>query len=235
MSDLTEKGRTIEAEPKVSDKPRADIPEYLVPKPPADFSPRTALIVVGVIFLLAVVGGGFLWRRHQVVENQKVQAYQADKPKFAKLESDMQAGYAAMLAAAGKPAKQGETKSCAPGAADSQIRTLTCTMAYNFIYGVSDIQEARSLSAQLANTLTKQAGFTLKPESPTLDSLGQSFGKSNTVRLGMYAPSMNNCELAIALNSSNLPLYKGIDKPNVADYFFTCNRATSKPIYSLAK
>jgi len=199
-----------------------------------DMSPRNALIIVGVLVVLVVVLAGFLWQRHRADAARQEQAFQADKAQFARLEAEMKSAYTAMLAVAGQPLKHGDDKSCTRATAQPHKGQLTCNVAYNFIYGVDDVNQAYDLSAKLSAAVTA-GGFAVKSSSSTFASLDKTTSKTQTIRMPLNDPTKSTCEFALAFNTSRLDLYKGIDKPFVADYFFTCNRSAAKPVYTLAK
>lgn len=199
-----------------------------------DASAWRALAIVGVIVLVAAAGAAFIWHRHQADEAAKNRVFQVDKAKFAQLEPEMQTAYDAMIAAAGKPDKHGESKNCSHVSLKYAQGQLNCGIAYNFIYGVDDIGQAYDLSAKLNGVLDGGGIFKLDKAS-SVDALDLKSNRTQTIRMKANEPTQSNCEFAFTFNTSSLELYKGIDHKYVNDFFFTCNRDTAKPVYTLAE
>jgi hypothetical protein len=200
---------------------------------------KEGIITLAVLVALICGIGGFIMHRHHQDSVRAAQELQADKTRFAAMEKDMAAGYAAMTAGLEKPlTEQKDAKICDHTSQKFSKGDLYCSISYGFAYKVADYDAARDRLA----VLVKKLGTSdkLQPDMNQLDSTladKQSTGYQQEIGVDIPVKTSNNftCKLYLQVDKSSANTSDEENTGKLASYAFSCLSNVSHPIYPLAQ
>jgi hypothetical protein len=199
-------------------------------RPVKRLSRNTVLLILLAIVLGAAAFALTTHRTQQTRQRAEDAAFAADKARFAKVETEMAETYAAIVAAAGKPDVEKQTKNCSYIELKFEKGSLICGVTYGFTYG-ADVTKAAAIVRDVSSALGRSSTFT------------QSADLSNTVREGdpeqMASTDLSGIEDVICKLSYELGITHDVDKnqiitPRSAFFWLECSQKLNKPIYPLA-
>ncbi len=205
---------------------------FALTSPPNQQSKSRKPLIAIVITLFILAGlGAYFYHDHQ----QKEQAYQADKDRFAQIETDMKTAYDAMVAAAGVPDVSKQTKTCSHVSLKFKQGRLNCGVSYEFGYPISSYSDAINLTSKLKTAVISTPTFSSKNSVLENDRLDANNQTQSDVTIPFATKSRSSCDIYFSLiNPGSDQFYDSINSAHVAKYIFGCSSDMDMPIYPLA-
>ena len=197
-------------------------------RPANSKKPKKLKIILGVLVVAIVAASALLIYHNHQNQEKRDQAYNADKAKFAQVETDMQKAYDAIIQATGKPDKEEHSKSCSRTSLKFKKGELWCGVYYKFSFVSSESNMTSDKTSVILGAL-KKSNFGNNPQKIVgatqingIDYFGVDLIKND----------FSLCALKVEYGGSRLLQYQS-QEPYAANFNFECRKQVIKSVYSL--
>jgi hypothetical protein len=186
---------------------------------------RKFFIILALVIIAIAGAAAFFYHRHQAQE----QAYQADKARFAKVETDMKTAYDAMVSAAGVPDVSSSSKNCGRPNLKYAEGHLSCDITYTFAYAENSLDTAYLHTKNAQDALVNTEKFKLV-STATAEDINSS--KKQALSIGFMNEQGITCNLEFNFNKPQFyEGYKDIKTIYFSLYQFRCIKDEDEALF----